>query len=264
MSGPTMSSMAQAAGLTQTVATPKTTSKVTRESEQARMPFGGDEEDHKEGAQAGKPGGQAGQAGKAGQSQQSQQKGPVRRKRVKLKDIKGKQTEQQSGTKGTEKYSELSRQKEARPKGEATNARELGYKRAASLLSQNSKITESSVRYEQARKLFEADPSNALSPKAQQKWMLNNLIRMISLCVHQHTGGRAGEAYESRRDCRNIWNALRGLFDSGRKTEGGITTRRPLTKHEYNVLKKKIMYLFENAIEPRERPEDMPEYEDVA
>jgi hypothetical protein len=41
--------------------------------------------------------------------------------------------------------------------------------------------------------------------------MLNNLCSMLNICVEQDTGGKAGEAFESRRDTRMIYAALKGL-----------------------------------------------------
>jgi hypothetical protein len=268
MSGPTASSIAQHAGITQTIATPKSTGvKTTRESEQSRVPAGGDDDDHKEGQASGKSGGtgSAGGSGKTttGRAQQQQQNGPVRRKRVKLKDVSQKEVRKQSEAKESALARETSRPGEA--KMGPAQARELGYKRAASILAQLSRLTESSIKYETAQRLRDHE-GNVLSPKAQQKWMLTNLINYTNICLQQHTGGKAGEAYESRRDWRLIYMALRGLFDGQMKQEKGTgdSTRKGMSKGEYQMLQKKALGILRLILEPEERPDDQEEYYEVA
>lgn len=270
MSGPTASSIAQHAGITQTIATPKSTGvKTTRETEQNRVPAGGDDDDHKDGQQPGKAGGSgaAGGSGKttAGRTQQQQQNGPVRRKRVKLKDVSQKEVRKQSEAKESALARETSRAGETKAGQGPAQARELGYRRAAGILSQLSRLVESSVKYETAQRLRDHE-GNVLSPKAQQKWMLTNLINYTNICLQQHTGGKAGEAYESRRDWRLIYMALRGLFDGQAKAEKGAgdSTRKGMSKGEYQMLQKKAMGILRLILEPEERPDDQEEYYEVA
>jgi hypothetical protein len=70
-----------------------------------------------------------------------------------------------------------------------------------------SKLAEASARYEKSH----AELSAGLSRTGQQRTMLKNLVSMLNICVEQHTGGKAGEAFESRRDTRLIHLALKGL-----------------------------------------------------
>ncbi len=95
-----------------------------------------------------------------------------------------------------------------------------------------SRLTQASVQYEQAQQQAAANSDQGLSKTGQQKWMLNNLITMTNICVEQHTGGKAGEAYESRRDNRLIYTALQGL-------RNGPANPAPLTgmtRQQYEIM----------------------------
>lgn len=96
--------------------------------------------------------------------------------------------------------------------------------------------------------------------------MLNNLIRMTHLCVEQHTGGKAGEAYESRRDCRLIHGALKGLSCGQQKQEGASTAsssgRTGMSRVTASA--KKAMRIVQNVLDPIVRPDHLPEYSEVA
>ena len=87
----------------------------------------------------------------------------------------------------------------------------LGGIAEARKLLEASRLTEARARYEKSLQ----HASLELSRSGQQRAMLNNLTSMLNICVEQHTGGKAGEAFESRRDTRLIYMALRGLRDSG-------------------------------------------------
>ena len=272
MSGPMASTIAQQAGVTQSIATPKAQPKVSRESEQARHSVHGEEgEEGKDGRPAGQAG--AGGPGGAGKAQfGDQDKAKVKRKRVKLKDLQNRETQKRDEARSTEKYRETVKSEAPKPKPKAEQARELGYKKAAGLLMEQSRFTESSVRFEQLRRARDNDSSNALSPKGQQKWMLNNLISMTHICVEQHTGGKAGEAYESRRDCRLIHMAMRGLRDGNKgstttassSTSSSGTSRTGMSKGEYAAKQAKAMSILNHIIEPPTRPDHLPEYSEVA
>ena len=77
-------------------------------------------------------------------------------------------------------------------------------------LLQSSRLAQTTAQYEK----YHGEVSAGLSKSGQQRWMLNNLIEMTRISVEQHTGGKPGEAYESRRDTRLIYMALRGLRES--------------------------------------------------
>jgi hypothetical protein len=57
--------------------------------------------------------------------------------------------------------------------------------------------------------------------KPEDANFLSNLVNLTAINVEQHTGGKAGEAYESRRDTRLIYQALRGLRDTTSSGGGG-------------------------------------------
>jgi hypothetical protein len=76
---------------------------------------------------------------------------------------------------------------------------------------ENLRLAQASAQYEKSR----AEVSDHLAPAGQQRKMLSNLCSMLSICVEQHTGGKAGEAFGSRRDTRLILMALKGLRDAG-------------------------------------------------
>jgi hypothetical protein len=74
-------------------------------------------------------------------------------------------------------------------------------------LLQSSRLSQASSRYAASYREVDAQ----LSSRGQQQSMLSNLVSMTNICVEQHTGGKAGEALESRRDTRLIHAALQGL-----------------------------------------------------
>jgi hypothetical protein len=84
------------------------------------------------------------------------------------------------------------------------------------------------ARYAKACDELRAD----LSPKGQQRAMLNNLCAMLHVSVEQHTGDKAGEP-SSRRDTRMILKALRELkaseahVDSASKAGSGLGGKPP-------------------------------------
>ncbi len=76
-------------------------------------------------------------------------------------------------------------------------------------LLQSSRLAQASSQYATSHQ----DIDGQLSNRGQQRMMLSNLVSMTHICVEQHTGGKAGEAFESRRDTRLIHMALQGLRD---------------------------------------------------
>jgi hypothetical protein len=91
----------------------------------------------------------------------------------------------------------------------------LGSHAEARKLLEASRLTEASAHYERSRQ----EASSELGRSGQQRALLNNLTSMLSISVEQHTGGKAGEAFESRRDTRLIHMALKGLHDADAKHE---------------------------------------------
>ena len=261
--GPTMSQMAQTTGATQQATVKTVAPKITKESEQARHGILGEEEEG-DGKTKGAGKGTGGPAG-TGQAQfGDQDKAKVKRRKVKLstlaqRDVAGK--EEAGETKDTGKAAK------AKAQAQTGNAKDLGYKKAAGVLMQNSRVVQSSIKYEAACRARDTDPNNALSPKGQQRWMLNNLIKITSDCCEQHTGGKAGEAYPSRRDQRLIKMALCGLRDGNQKTESASSSsdsKKPMSKAEYQFAQAKAMTIVNHIIDPPVRPEHMPEYSEVA
>jgi hypothetical protein len=73
------------------------------------------------------------------------------------------------------------------------------------------RLAQASAQYEKLR----AEVSDHLAPGGHQRKMLSNLCAMLNICVEQHTGGKAGDAFDSRRDMRLIHMALTRLRDAG-------------------------------------------------
>ena len=115
-----------------------------------------------------------------------------------------------------------------------------GSVRAAELLEARSRLDQYQAALEAVR-ASEADEKSSLRPTSQQRWMVNNLISMTNIPVEQHTEGKSGEAYESRRDHRLIYMALRGLIRNGDTTAKPAATQRPgMSPGEYAALQNRL------------------------
>jgi hypothetical protein len=279
MSGPLLSTELARSGISP-AQTKVADDRKKKEDANSRVSFGDDDDSKSTSEAAAKTAKK--QAAKEARSEGGGEK--VKRKRVKLKDLAQREYTKETGSREsqkTEKASKTSAQTKVKVKTtetaetqetslteraqEAGQARaSLGLTQAAGLLMQQSRLTESSVKYETARQVQDHD-DQGLSKTGQQKWMLNNLISMTNICVEQHTGGKAGEAYESRRDNRLIYMALRGLRDGNNlECKNPSTGRTGMSRGEYEANQKKAESIIANIIEPAVRPEHLPEYSEVA
>ena len=114
-----------------------------------------------------------------------------------------------------------------------------GSVRAADLLVAQSRLAECRAALEAVR-ANEADEKSSLQPTSRQREMVNNLISMTNICLEQHTGGKSGEAYESRRDNRLILMALRGLRDGNTTAKPRATQRTGMSPGEYAALQNRL------------------------
>lgn len=280
MSGPLLSTELARAGVSP--AQTKVDDRKKKEADASRVSFGDEDDGHSKSASEAAAKTAKKQAAKEAKGENGGEK--VKRKRVKLKDLAKREYTKEAGQRESqkaEKTAKTAAQAKVKVKTtETSQAQEssftekaqeagqaranLGLKKAAGLLMQQSRLTESSVKYETAKQTQDHG-DQCLSKTGQQKWMLNNLISMTNICVEQHTGGKAGEAYESRRDNRLIYMALRGLRD-GNNVEGKSTStaRTGMSRGEYEAKQKKAESIIANIIEPAVRPEHLPEYSEVA
>jgi fibronectin-binding autotransporter adhesin len=82
---------------------------------------------------------------------------------------------------------------------------------SATQLQQAANASQAMAAYDQAALQAQAGSSQGLAISRQQKALLNDLVDFDNIIVEQHTGGKAGEAFESRRGTRLINMALKGL-----------------------------------------------------
>lgn len=213
MSAPRASDIASRTGVAQSVIhskTPRTDKKA--EEARSRTVGGGDEEEGSSG-QSDKPE-KSGQGGKAsganaakfGQEERQQ----VKRKRVKLSELKQKKTT------ATQPKAEAAKPEatQAQARQEKAEAADVGRQIAQQKLNERGKLAETQHRYQAWANQSRQDSNNALSPQGQQRQMLNNLIRYQECNYLQHTGDKAGEIY-NRPATRQILQALQGLRNGG-------------------------------------------------
>ena len=281
MSGPLLSTELARAGISP--AQTKVDDRKKKDSDSTRVAFGDDDDGQSKNTSEAAVKTAKKQAAKEAKAEGGGEK--VKRKRVKLKDLAQREHTQETGAKESQQAEKSSKavvqtkvktketaetQETAAPTlteraQEAGQARaSLGLKKAAGLLMQQSRLTESSVKYETAKQTQFDLGETGLSKTGQQKWMLNNLIDMTNICVEQHTGGKAGEAYESRRDNRLIYMALRGLRDGNECKNPASSTRTGMSTGEYASKQKKAESIISNILNPDMRPEHLPEYSEVA
>lgn len=77
------------------------------------------------------------------------------------------------------------------------------------------------TRFQQIARQYNSrreDTSNPLTVVGQRKWMLNNLIKMSENQLKQHTGDKAGEAY-NQRGAAEVTRALKGLRTNQKKLQ---------------------------------------------
>ena len=223
MAGPTITGIAAQAGTLQSVVSPKRTDDTKKESDSRRLPAGGDDDDDsKQTGKAGKPGG----TGKATGAQAGQEGKRVRRKKVSLDQLTSKQTEKTSKKEQTSDVrgqSEAQGTDKAQAQSDAADTKALGYAKAASKLNEQSKMVQASVKHEQAQR---ENPQPELSAAGRKRGMLGNLVNWTGINHAQHTGDKAGEAY-NRRGAREAHMALKGLFNgntSGSSSTTGTST----------------------------------------
>ena len=284
MAGPTLTSLLQKANIAPGQSVGKTEAKKVETS--TKVVLDGDVEEAKSTSEAAAKTAKKQSAKEARKGQTENSSGGVQRRRVKLKKVAQEEVSKEFGGKESQKTDKTNKTREAMLKGQTKETTEthqpnllerahegeqakaqtaLGVKKALGRLNEQSRFNQSSVKYETARNAQNEGVHAGLTPKAQQKWMLNNLCSMLNICVEQHTGGKAGEAFESRRDTRLIYMALRGLRDGNQKpAEGSTSTRSGMSNAEYASNQKKAQVIFMNIIEPPTRPESMPEYSEVA
>ena len=236
----------------------------TREADQGRQAVLRDEEEEEGKAKASGGKGPGGTGGTSQAQFGQEEKKKVRRKKVNVGQAarERNKSEQANATEGASQGNAAGKAK----KQEApANAREMGIKKATNLLNQQSRLTEASVKYEQARNQADNTGTNPLSPKGQQRWMLNNLIKMSEVNYQQHTGGSAGELL-NRRSSREVFMALRGLRDGAPKTEKSNDTSnsRGLSSGEYKLKQAQAMTILNQVLEPPVRPEHHEPLELVA
>ena len=183
--------------------------KVDKKADDARsrVSFGNEEEDADKGP--GGPGGPGGPAGsKASQraaqaEQEEQQQAQVKRKkRVKVSEFTAKKTGSSNKAQNAQGGQEAARAGGATPQ-------ELGRKLAMTRLHEQSRLNQTRLQFESARRQ-ESDPNSTLTPQGRQRGMLNNLIAYQNNNLSQHSGDKCGELY-NRPATRQILQALQGL-----------------------------------------------------
>lgn len=165
----------------------------------------------------------------------------VVRKRVRRKQVSQSQSQRQAATQQAQ--AEQAPVKTAKARGGSLVWKAMGGEAS---------LRRASLGFEQQQAQNPSRPQ--VGAKAQQQYMLNRLVRMVSISMEQHTGGRSGESY-SRRDTRRILGALTSLSTSSKpKGKQEKTERARHTEASLEAKRSRVLNLLA-VFEPEPTPE---------